>query len=107
MPSKLKVILNLAANKNINKVLQQTCTFSTDLILSKPINKNAILSKYFVGNPSLICNSQPPSHGLEAHVDSSPQEEMHMNSDKAPNPLFPPRILPLACQMNPSIPWPF
>jgi hypothetical protein len=46
MPSKLNVILNLAANKNIDKILQQMHTFNTDLILSKPINKNAILSKY-------------------------------------------------------------
>jgi hypothetical protein len=46
MPSKLKDILNLACSKNIDKVLQQTPTFSTDLILSKPIDKNAILSKY-------------------------------------------------------------
>jgi hypothetical protein len=43
------------------------------------------LHDFFVGNPSPICNSQPPSCGLEAHVDPSPQEEMHMNLDKAPD----------------------
>ncbi len=46
MPSKLKVVLNLVANKNINKVNQQMRTFSTNSILTKPIDKNAILSKY-------------------------------------------------------------
>jgi hypothetical protein len=46
MPSKLKVTLNSAASKNINKVLQKPHVFSTDSILSKPINKNSILSKY-------------------------------------------------------------
>jgi hypothetical protein len=40
---------------------------------------------FFVDNPSPICISQPPSRGLEAHVDPSPQEEMHMNSGKAPD----------------------
>jgi hypothetical protein len=43
------------------------------------------LQDFFVGNPSPICNSQPPSCGLEAHVDPSPQEEMHMNLDEAPD----------------------
>jgi hypothetical protein len=46
MPSKSKVIFNLAANKNIDKVLQQMGTFSTDSILSEPINKNTNISKY-------------------------------------------------------------
>jgi hypothetical protein len=46
MPSKSKVILNYAANKSIYEVLQQIGTFSTDLVLSKPINKNVILPKY-------------------------------------------------------------
>jgi hypothetical protein len=41
---------------------------------------------FFAGNPSPIHNtSQEPSCGLEAHVDPSPQEEMHMNLDKAPD----------------------
>ncbi len=58
MPSKLKVILNLAANKNINKVLQKTRAFSTDSILSKPINKNANLSKYNDGCKKLGYSDQ-------------------------------------------------
>jgi hypothetical protein len=43
------------------------------------------LCNFFVGNPSPICNSQPPSRGSKAHVDFSPQEGIHMNLDKAPD----------------------
>jgi hypothetical protein len=43
------------------------------------------LAHFFVSNLSPIRNSQPPSCGLVAPVDPSPQEEMHMNLDKAPD----------------------
>jgi hypothetical protein len=72
-------------------------------VFTLPAEKRALqqtpLHIFFVGNPSPICNSQPPPHGLEAHMDPSPQEEMHMSSDKAPDSSVSPKN-PSNCQSN-------
>jgi hypothetical protein len=57
------------------------------------------LRNFFVGNLSPICNSQPPSRGLEAHVDPSPQKEMHMNLGKIPDSSVSPKN-PSTCLSN-------
>ena len=45
-PVKSKVTQNLVPNKTMDCVLQRTNSVDTEGILTKPINKNAILAKY-------------------------------------------------------------
>jgi len=46
MPNKTKVILKTASSDIDNKLLQVVCSGGSDSVLSKTIDKNAIIAKY-------------------------------------------------------------
>ncbi len=75
----------VTAGFGVARTAKSTFLSAFPLLAEKWALQQTPLRNFFVGNPSPIHNSQPPSCILEAHVDPSPQEEMHMNSDKAPD----------------------